>query len=143
MERAGERSGNPEILGGEIWDVIQDEHVVYVNRHDHRARNLRHRWRVPIGKHPNSGSNYASSPAKVKVKADQVVEAPLVKEAYGGAWSDKGEAGPCKTIEGPAAFQGQKLKLSLGLIDDFWRKALMKEPLFLSYSLCLFVAEFP
>jgi beta-galactosidase len=50
----------------------------------------------------------------------QVVEAPLVMEAYGGAWANaEGEAVLRKVIEVPAALQGQDLKLSLGAVDDY------------------------
>jgi hypothetical protein len=49
-----------------------------------------------------------------------VVQAPLAMEAYGGAWDNaEGEAVLRKTIEVPAALQGQDLKLSLGAIDDY------------------------
>jgi hypothetical protein len=64
-------------LGGEIWDVIENEHVVYVNRHDHRARNLRHRRRVPLGKHSNSSFKYASSPAKTNTQADSQADSTV------------------------------------------------------------------
>jgi len=67
-----------------------------------------------------------SAEAKRAVAADfddtkwQVVEAPRAMESYGGEWADaEGEAVLRKTIEVPAALQGQDLKLSLGAVDDY------------------------
>jgi beta-galactosidase len=66
-----------------------------------------------------------SEEAKRSVAADfddagwQVVKAPGGMEQYGGNWDKAdGEAVLRKTIEVPAALQGQDLKLSLGSIDD-------------------------
>jgi hypothetical protein len=66
-----------------------------------------------------------SEEAKRSVAADfddaawQVVKAPGGMEQYGGTWDKAdGEAVLRKTIEVPAALQGQDLKLSLGSIDD-------------------------
>jgi predicted ester cyclase len=52
--------------------------------HDHRARNLRHCRRIPVGKHPNSGSKYASPPAKTNTQADPTSTA-LKGEYFGNA----------------------------------------------------------
>jgi hypothetical protein len=56
--------------------------VVCVNRHDHRARNLRHCRRIPIGKHSNSGSKYASSPAKTNTQTDPTANRHWFKAQY-------------------------------------------------------------
>ncbi|HEX8550703.1 MAG TPA: hypothetical protein VF681_04020 [Abditibacteriaceae bacterium] len=67
-----------------------------------------------------------SEEAKRALEADfndaswQVVQAPRDMDSYGGAWTGAdGEAVFRKTIEVPAALQGQDLKLALGNLDDF------------------------
>ena len=73
-------------MGREIWDVIEDEHVAYVNRHYHRARNLRHGWLVPIGKHSDSSFKYASFPAKTNTQGDSQGDSTVaaLKDKYFG-----------------------------------------------------------